>query len=1033
MSNPSNPSNPSTTSTTRMARLHIKVTPACARVWKGIVRHRVAASAATADLSPEAVPGYILIAAVVVGTVLHAAYSPAIVAAEQFSPSDTISLDGTWEILFDPENTGREAGWHRAATFSSVDGRRNIEVPGCWELIEKDYEGVAFYRRKFMVPPDWQGKVHHLQFDAVNFLSEVWLNDQAVGVHEGGFTPFEFCVDKLLRPGEENTLMLRVAGPILLQDKRVDGVGKMETPQWRGAITGGVWQSVRLVSTGDVYVKDVFVEPGISNNTATFHLQLEHAEERNIPAQVEVVIRSTDKPDQVAASMKKTLDLNPGLSRQRWSLSIPDAVYWSPDNPHLYRAQVTVSYGGAVSDRWSSRFGMREFTIRNKQFYLNDKPLYLKATFFEGLYPVRLAQPDSREMAVREIRLAKEAGFNMIRPWRKPPPPMWLDLADEMGVLTVGSLAIECMDFPVESARLPGWVENEVRQSILRDRNRACVVQWELFNELKRPVLNQMLHPMSMLARQLDPTRLILDESGGWAQGARMYLPYESTPTRFNDIHDYPGQQINDEVYQKLVLTGSKTHEQMRQMGLRGRMPGKNVVPGLMTFISELGYGSLPDLVDNNQRFAEVGNPITPPMIYHRRLADQQRQALDASGFDRIYPDFKQFCLDQQQIHGTANKRMIEAVRCNPNVSGYCIHALTAGDWIIGAGLLDLFRNPKTYAYEATKAANQPRILSIRVQPRNIYAEQGTTIEITGVNDIKAVNGTLIMDVVASNGEIVFTKTIKANMVSGIGQLFSERLDTGAFQGSYTLRARIIAGDDTTLAENEHSFDVFTAEQLIIRPKPIAVLDPSNSLKPLLSRAGIPFVDFDAKTRSDLPVFVSRTEAKTPVQRKLFGELAEFIKTGGTAVYLQGGGPKVSFGKSIQSSSLLPVNARTKRAMGLWMCIPRLVSDHPIFDGLPTGCMMGPIYENVWAQSTLLDIGGEAIAGCIGYDWFPDYDLSKRHYYGPGDTWWGADVAVIPLGKGRCIPSQLRLVDNLGKDPVADRILYNLIKFASAH
>ena len=48
-------------------------------------------------------------------------------------------------------------------------------------------------------------------------------------------------------------------------------------------------------------------------------------------------------------------------------------------------------------------------------------------------------------MAIQEIRLAKEAGFNMIRPWRKPPPPMWLDLCDEMGMMVVGGLPIECM------------------------------------------------------------------------------------------------------------------------------------------------------------------------------------------------------------------------------------------------------------------------------------------------------------------------------------------------------------------------------------------------------------------------------------------------------------------------------------------------------------------------------------------------------------------------------------------------------------
>jgi len=909
--------------------------------------------------------------------------------------------------------------------------KRDIAVPSCWEEIEKDYEGVAFYRRTFKIPANWEGKVIRLHFDAVNFLSEVWINDQAVGFHEGGFTPFEFRIEKLIKPGEENTLILRVAGPILLQDKHIDGVGPMETPQWRGAIAGGIWQPVRLIATDDIYVKDVFIEPKISDNTATFGLELEHTGEKNTPAQLEVAIRSEREPDKFAARMNKTLNMKPGQNMQSWTLKIPDVEYWSPDNPHLYRADVSVVYGGTVSDRWNGRFGMREFTIHDKQFYLNGKAMYLKATFFEGVYPVKLAYPDSREMAIREIQLAKNAGFNMIRPWRKPPPPMWLDLADEMGVLTVGSLAVECMDLPIESARLPGWVENEVRESILRDRNRTCVVQWELFNELKRPVLKQLLHPMSMLARQLDPTRLILDESGGWAQGANMFLPYESEPTKFNDIHDYPGPQINEEVYNKLKLTGSITHEQMRQKGLRGRLPGRNVVPGLMTFFSELGYGSLPDLVDNNERFEKIGNPITPPFIYHRRLADEHRQALKESGFDKIYPDLKTFCLDQQQIHGAANKRMIEAVRCNPEVKGYCIHALTAGDWIMGAGLLDLFRNPKTYAYEGTKAANQPRIIAIRLYPRNIYSKQGTKIEITGVNELDGIKGILKVEIVSDDNQTVFKKKMDVDMGSGITQLFSKKFDTNPLEGTYTIKAQITADDGSQVTDNEYSFDVFSSEQLAVPGKRIAVLDPSNSLKPFLKKSGLAFEEFNRMTDRSLAVFVSRTEAKTKGQKDLFGELKEFIRAGGTAVYLQGGGLKAPWAKAGKASELLPVRVRIKASIGLWLCIPHLVNDHPAFEGLPVNCMMGPIYENVWAEHTLLDVDGETIAGAVSFDFSPDFELSKRHYYGPGDVWWGSDMSIAPLGRGRCILSQLRLVDNLGSDPVADKILFNLIEWTT--
>ena len=34
-----------------------------------------------------------------------------------------------------------------------------------------------------------------------------------------------------------------------------------------------------------------------------------------------------------------------------------------------------------------------------------------------------------------------------------------------------------------------------------------------------------MMRPMALLARTIDPTRIILDESGGFADGANFYLP----------------------------------------------------------------------------------------------------------------------------------------------------------------------------------------------------------------------------------------------------------------------------------------------------------------------------------------------------------------------------------------------------------------------------------------------------------------------------------------------------------------------------
>jgi len=212
-------------------------------------------------------------------------------AADTVSDRNVQSLDGIWDIIFDSQNEGRKAGWYQSDLFEKVPTVREIPVPGAWELIEEGYEGVAFYRREFEVPTTWPGKTVRLRFDAVNYLSEVWLNDEVVGWHEGGFTPFEFRVDEMLRPGQTNVLILRVVGPIILSDKNVDGIGPLETPQWRGGITGGIWQSVCLKASGEVYVEDVFIEPNISDQTATLHVDAFATIGSSIPAKTTVTGR----------------------------------------------------------------------------------------------------------------------------------------------------------------------------------------------------------------------------------------------------------------------------------------------------------------------------------------------------------------------------------------------------------------------------------------------------------------------------------------------------------------------------------------------------------------------------------------------------------------------------------------------------------------------------------------------------------------------------------------------------------------------
>ena len=938
-----------------------------------------------------------------------------------------ISLNGNWEIVFDHNNQGANLNWQEDEVFKTLKNKKPISIPSSWELIEEDYEGVAFYRYAFEVPKDWEEKIIRLQFDAVNYLSEVWINNEVVGYHEGGFTPFEFRIDEMIQTGKENVLTLRVVGPILLSDKNIDGVKALETPQWRGGISGGVWQNVRLIASGAAYIKDVFIVPNLRDNSATFNLEIDHTEIKG--AEIGIKINLLDAEHR-RITVKEKIKVHPGLNDHKIVVNIPDTQYWSPDTPNLYCAKITIENEGLFSDYWSERFGMRELTIRNKDFYLNGKRIYIKASFFEGLYPNGIAFPDSEEMARKEIRLAKEAGFNMIRPWRHPTTPMWLDLADEMGIMVVGSPALECMGLPLSTPYLPSRVTNEVKATILKDRNRACIVQWELFNELHRPVLNQLLGPMAMLARELDPTRLILDESGGWAFGANMYLPYEYEPTKFNDIHNYAGAYINEKVYNGYVSMAMSDDEK-KEYGISGfRMEGKSkVVPGLMSFLSELGYGSLPELIENNERFAKEGNPLTPAYRYYKRLHKEQQQMLVDTGLKDLYPDMKQFYLDQQHVHGTANKRMIEAIRSNPHVDGYCVHALTAGDWIMGAGLLDIWRNPKTYAYEATKAANQPRIVSIRTLPRNVYAEKGMNLKITGINDLDAIDGKLLISIESSKGGVVFEETLETEWKSGVLNLFSKKLDTSQWSGSYEVNVKVVNKDNTLLTENFMEFEVFNPASLTPPEGKVALLDFEGNLKKQLINLKIQTVDFDQLTSKNIPVLVSSNKATNDQEKRRFKNLKDFVKNGGTAVYLD------RLIDSVKAESYAtPFTARAHPSRGLWTCIPHIAKDHPLFDGLQTNGFLRNTYENIWPQKTLRDlktngtrVQEKPILTSIAFDWFSKGN--KLGYKGPGPSWWGADLTFISMGKGKYLLSQFQILENLGKDPVADKMLINMIKF----
>jgi len=933
---------------------------------------------------------------------------------------EIISLDGSWQIIFDPDNRGRREQWFRREVFTAQKGIRTIHVPSCWEESEQDYEGVAWYHRTFKIPHSLNGKTIRLRFGAVNYRAEVWLNNEVVGWHEGGYTPFEFDISDLLELEKENDLIVRVIGPLLTRPQFIDGLQQDEMPHWRGAIAGGIWQSVKLIATSPIYIKDVFVEPRLRDEVILVHAKVENTMLRNRRLSILIKISEEDEPSRTVAKAVEKLTVSPGENTFTAKLKIPNPKLWSPKHPNLYVAQVDLEADGKVIDSLKTRFGMREFTIRNGKFYLNGERIYLKGIFYEGVYPNTLAYPPSEEFLRREIKLIKAAGFNVIRLWRKPAPPPLLDLTDEMGIMVIAAPPIECMNQnPAVTPQLETRLKAEVRELILRDRNHPSVIYWEIFNEIVRPALLRLRHNVCLEARKHDPTRVIVDESGGsrskW--GAHAYLPYSNEPMRILERHRNIGSPFDAEAYNEFITYGE---------------------PGTLAFMSECGGGAFPDLPRVVARYRKEGNPKTPDYRSHEFFLKRLETRMKEYGLDKAFSSTSALCLASQNIQAEENKRALEALRINPNIAGYCVHAWTGADWIIGSGLIDIWMEEPWKAYYTAKEVNQPIYLAIHVTPRNAYARQKIKVTVTAVNELKSTTGRLILTMTSPDGREIFRKQKKLMLREGIHTVMDVDLIAGDVTGHYTLTATLEC-NDRMLSENTFQMLVLNDEDLTPPTEPFTVLDPDNELKPFAKKRGLVYSDFTPNQDPSGPVFVCPSDARSPEILEMFIHVLDYARHGGTVILLRPPCDRfavdwdehwimkhrvIKTSNRLLRKGLMPFTPVARRAQGNWIGLFHAVKEHPIFDGLPTNCLMGQDYHNVCAKKTLINIEGESVVLTISLDY-------TRYYFGLSDVWVGSDLTIVPHGKGRIILSMLRLLENLGTDPVADRIFYNMVRFSA--
>jgi hypothetical protein len=434
---------------------------------------------------------------------------------------DWLSLNGLW----------RYAIVARDSTPTEMPGRILVPFP-----IESPLSGVAdtvgaerrlWYSRQFELPRAWSGRRVALNFEAVDWEAQVWVNGREVGRHAGGYDPFSFDITEALAGGDEQEIVVAVWDP-------TDGGTQPRGKQVRkpGGIfytsVTGIWGSVWLEPLPEAAIRDYYVVSDIDQGRATINVEVDRAEAGD---ELEIAVSANGAA--VAAQRAPV--------GQPVVVAIANPRLWSPEDPHLYEFEIRLLRSGAPLDRVTGYFGMRKIAVGRDEsgtvrLLLNNRFVFQSGTLDQGYWPDGLYTAPTEQAMVYDLEMTRAMGFNMLRKHVKVEPRSFYHWCDRLGLLVwqdmpSASIPLEApdSDTPTDTAATAQF-EAELVRIIRALRNHPSIVIWVPFNEGWGQYHTGRIVE---LVRATDPTRLV-NQASGW---------YERGFGDLVDGHSYPAPE----------------------------------------------------------------------------------------------------------------------------------------------------------------------------------------------------------------------------------------------------------------------------------------------------------------------------------------------------------------------------------------------------------------------------------------------------------------------------------------------------------
>ncbi len=413
------------------------------------------------------------------------------------------SLDGDWHIIADPYRAGISSfhgapnpnGYFKDEVFDPNSNKLVeysfakspiIKVPGDWNTQAewlRLYEGPLWYQRYFGYTPQ-SGHRAFLHIGAANYRSNVFVNGKQVCEHEGGFTPFDCEITAVVKPGQNDAV-------ILVDNTRIaDGVPTLKTDWYN---YGGLTRDVSVVTTPESFIDD-------------YDLHLDRATRSMIEGYVHVEGATAATPIMVSIpELHIDAHVTTGSDgRANVSLPTKNLSLWSPANPKLYK--ITLK---AADDTLTDDIGFRTVETRGSEILLNGQPVFLRGVSIHAEAPSRTGRAYSQKDVDTLLGWVKELGGNYARLAHYPHDERMTRTADKLGILIWSEVPVYWAE-QFDNETVFNKSKQQLTEEIRRDHNKASIILWSIANETPNtPARTAFLTRSAELVHQLDPTRLV--------------------------------------------------------------------------------------------------------------------------------------------------------------------------------------------------------------------------------------------------------------------------------------------------------------------------------------------------------------------------------------------------------------------------------------------------------------------------------------------------------------------------------------------